>query len=351
MKTIIKFLTILLILNTLIFAQISIPSDNNISHTPETDDVKFIIASSLSTARWKPGLSSVDKFNQKLLDYKTEGLKLYSIKGKVNIFDSDVLTIEKYGTFSSTKHQSQLIKLYKEDKNKNATLSGLNISIKVFLLLKYFYLKDYNYLDALEYQYYSYQFSGLATNRTSAIFWYGETTNGIENKDFFKLSRESKIDFFTDFKENILYVIELANMIQNFPITSAKIGLYNIHWLKPLFLGSYSQNDIPIIHYTELVSSGMTLDLSHKFHQNFKTGINLSYGFDNHINYTNNSLDIDYYSYKFYLNYNQKIYSHSSYSIFTYGKVFSNKKIFQNNNFTLNNENVNGVSFGLQIVF
>ena len=175
-RTIVKLACICFAFNLTGYAKTITASKKVVS--PEQDDVKFIIDSSLSTARWKPGLSSIDKREQKLLDYKTEGLKLYSVKGTINIFDSDVLTIEKYGTFANTTSQRQLIKLYKEDKSHDTAIKGLNISVKVFLLLKYFYFKEYKYLDALEYQYSSYKFSGLASNSTPVLFWYGSTTNG-----------------------------------------------------------------------------------------------------------------------------------------------------------------------------
>lgn len=328
------------------------PTVEKVSQSVKENDVKFIAETSLSAAQWDPGVSLINDTNQKLLDYNTEGLNLYSIKGKINIFDSDVLTIEKYGSFAGTNSQAELLSNYKKDMSEDSALEGLNISVKAFLLLKHFYLKDYKYLEALEYQYSTYKFSAIATNMIDTIFWYGPTTEGIIEKDFFPLSKDSTISFFTDFNEHRLYVLELVDLVKSLPINSIKVGGYSTNWLKPTYLGSTDKTTgKPIIHHSEFISHGITFDIMHKFRDKVDIGFSLNYGFDNYINYTSNSLEVDYLSYDTYLNFSQNIYSAKLFEIYAHAKAFMSMKRFNSSGHDLNSEDVKGVSVGFNVVF
>ena len=339
-----------LVLPVIIYGK-TININQNTNQSVQNDDVKFIVDTSASSAQWQPGVSSIDRSDQKLLKFDTEGLNLYSIKGKINIFDSDVITIEKYGTFGGTQAQKQMLENLKQEKSDNSTLTGLNISIKAFLLLKYFYMNEYKYLDALEYQYSSYKFYGLAVNSVKTYFWYGKTNEGTIKKDFFPLSTDSKIKFYTDFKEHRLYLLELTDLFQSVPIDSIKAGVYSTNWLRPTFLKQYNQDQVPIIHFTEMTSEGIVLNFSQKIFNSLNLSFILNYGFDNYINYSSNSLKVDYVSYNVHLGYKHLIYKGSNYELFTNLEAFMSKKYLSADSVDLNNEDVKGALLGVSIVF
>ena len=174
---------------------------------------------------------------------------------------------------------------------------------------------------------------------------------GEIEKDYFPLSKGSTIGFYTDFNEHRLYILELASFIKSFPIDSIKVGIYSTNWLRPAYLGSLNQDQLPIIHHAELTSDGITLDIKHKFFDTLDTGISINYGLDNYINYTSNSLDVDYFSYDLYIDYMHNIYSHKQYDIYTNLRAFMSKKNFSSSGLDLDNEDVKGVSLGVSVVF
>ena len=315
----------------------------------KNDDVKFILESSLGTSSWEPGVTKVESIGKNLLDYDTSGLKYYSVKGKVNIFDTDVLEVEKYGTFSSGDEQKKLLKL--RSYNKDSALEGMNISVRAFALLKYFYFYENTLLDGLAYEYDYYNFYARATNNVDAIYWWGKTNRGDEGKEYVKLPKGSKIELTTEFHEHRLYLVDLKAYVKRFFLDSLQIGYFSTYWARESFAGVVTKNEQkPVIQTVLLESEGVSLLFKHRIkplHLDLK--LRYSYGLDNYIVVTQGHFDADYQAIDGLLDYRYDIYETNRYTVFTKLNLMYSAKWFDNAKYTLDTESVltAGISVGV----
>ncbi len=318
---------------------------------PKTDDVKFIIESLLNSTNWNPGESEIVGTNQKLLEYDTSGLKLYTIKAKINIFDTDVVEVEKYGTFEKGQEQEKLLK--QKEYNKNSAVEGLNISLRAFLIFKYFYLYEYDFLDDIEYQYDYYNFYAKAINNIDAIYWWGNSTKGEVFKDYVEYPKGSSIELTTEFNEHRLYIFDFKKYLQKFYIDSLKVGLFSTYWLKESFVGLTDQSGtLPVIQSVLLESKGVSLKVQHNIKKiNTSLKLRYNYGINNFVVVSNGYYDADYQSIDFLADYRYDIYSTLKYTIFTKADIMYSTKWFNNAEYTLDTEELFSVGLSLGIVF
>ena len=319
--------------------------------SPKTDDVKFIIESLLNSANWNPGESKIVDTNQKLLEYDTTGLKLYTLKGKINIFDTDVVEVEKYGTFEKGEDQEKLLKQKKY--NKNSAVEGLNISLRAFLVFKYFYLYEYDFLDDIEYQYDYYNFYAKAINNIDAIYWWGNDTKGEILKDYVKLPKGSLIELTTEFNEHRLYVFDFKKYVQRFYIDSLQVGIFSTYWLKESFIGFTDQTGtLPVIQTVLLESKGVSLKMQHDIKKiNTSLKLRYNYGINNFVVVSNGHYNANYQSIDFLADYRYDIYSTSKYILFTKADVMYSTKWFDNADYTLDTEKLFLVGLSLGMIF
>jgi len=333
--------------------KITSPSDENKSTTSvKSHDVKFIVETSLGSANWEPGTSEVKGMNIDLLDYDTSGLKLYSLKGKVNIFDTDVLELEKFGTFSSGDEQEKLLKL--KQYNKDSAFEGVNISFRAFLILKYFYLYNYDFLDDLEYQYDYYNFYAKATNNIDAIYWWGKQGEvGVEGENYIKIPKKSKIELTTEFNEHRFYAIDLKSYVKRFFIDSFKIGYFSTYWAKESFVGiTNSTGTTPVIQTVLLEAEGISFLLKHTF-KNINLDLNLryNYGLDNYIVLSQGYFDMDYYGIDFLMDYRYDIYEKPDLLAFAKLNMVYSAKWFDNDEVTMDTDRIFAFGISLGVMF
>jgi len=330
--------------------KIDTKDDDNLTSL-KSHDVKFVVESSLSSANWDPGTSRIVGTNQDLLDYDTEGLKLYRVTGKMNIFDTDVLTIEKYGTFESGSKQKDLLKLRKN--NNDSALEGVNFSVRAFLLLKYFYLYEYDFLDDIEYQYDYFDFYSKVVNNLDAIYWWGKKDSGHIDDDYVYIPKGSSMELTTEFKERRLYLIDLKSYLKRFFIDSFKIGYFSTDWIKESFIGVTARGSgMPVIQSVLLESKGISLQATHtieKLHIDLKLRYN--YGFENYVTISHNSYDSDYSSIDLLAYYRYDIYKTDKYLIFTKLNAVYSAKWFDAKDYTLNTDSIYSAGVSLGVVF
>jgi len=316
--------------------------------TPKNHDVKFIIESSLSMSSWDSGVSKIVGSNQNLLDYDTEGLKLYSVKGKVNIFDTDVFGIEKYGTFEKGKEQKELLKL--REYSKGSAIEGLNLSLRAFLIYKYFYLYSYDFLDDIEYQYDYYNFYAKVKNNIDVVYWWGVTNKG--NFDV-KLQKGHVSEFTTEFNEHRVYLLDFKRYFKRFFIDSLRVGLFRTYWVKESFVGITIENGtVPIIQHVLLESDGISLQAEYFIDKiNLDLKFRYNYGIESYVVVSNGYYNANYNSFDLLADYRYDIYENSKYSIFTKVNASYSGKWFDNYEYNLNNETVLSMAISLGIMF
>jgi len=95
------------------------------------------------------------------MNCETEGLYLGYGKLKLKLYDSDVFTLEKYGTLTSGENQSELLAEYKDDKKHDSALDGIRVSIQLMQIINYLFDKEW--LTGLNYEYNTKNFIGDAT--------------------------------------------------------------------------------------------------------------------------------------------------------------------------------------------
>jgi len=322
------------------------------SSSVKSHDVKFIVESFLGSANWEPGTSKIAGTGVDLLDYDTTGLKLYSVKGKVNIFDTDVLEVEKFGTFTSGDEQEKLLKL--KQYNKDSSFEGVNISLRAFLILKYFYLYNYDFLDDLEYQYDYYNFYAKATNNIDAIYWWGkENEVGVEGENYVNIPKGSRIELTTEFNEHRFYALDLKSYFKRFLIDSFKIGYFSTYWAKESFVGvTNSSGTIPVIQTVLLEAEGISFLLKHSM-KNIDLDLKLryNYGLDNYIVLSHKTFDTDYYGVDFMIDYQYDIYEKANWLLFTKLSAMYSAKWFDNDEVTMDTDRIFAFGLSLGVLF
>ncbi len=317
----------------------------------KNDDLKFAIEVGAKTDFWNPGLSG------NVLDYDTEGLFLAYGKLKVKLYDSDVFTVEKYGTLTSSDNQDDLLAAYKGDQKQESTIEGMRISLQLIKVINYLFDKEW--LDGLNYEYNTRNFIGSATLLQNSLYWYGKTANGVLGEDFALLERGNDLSFKTKFTSHKLSY-RFDNILKNLKGSYASVGVFDQEWSKPTFVGDTGLNgELPVVFDSNYYSKGLSATVGSR-EMNYDIRAYVDYGVDNEMkiiqkggNYTNYNKDVDIYTWGLKADYRfVDVYSTDIFATdIIMGAGMQYNQITQNGDIELDAETLYGVNAGVEIIF
>ncbi len=240
--------------------------------SPKNDDVKFAIEIGSKGGFWNPGLSG------NVMDYDAEGLYLGFGKLKVKLYDSDVFTIEKYGTLTSSNNQNELLAEYKDNKKRDSTIDGMKISLQLIKVINYLF--DKAWLDGLGYEFNTRDFIGSATLLQNVVFWRGKTQNGVLDEDYFQREVGQNLSFKTKFTSHKLFY-RFEDIIKQVKGSYISTGIFDEEWSKPTYVGDKALNDErPIVFDANYYSQGISGAVGIK-NSNYDIKAYLDYGINN----------------------------------------------------------------------
>jgi hypothetical protein len=319
--------------------------------SPKNDDVKFAIEIGSKGGFWNPGLSG------NVMNYETEGLYLGYGKLKLKLYDSDVFTLEKYGTLTSGENQSDLLEEYRDDKRHDSSLDGVRISIQLMKVINYLFDKEW--LTGLNYEYNTKNFIGDATLEQNSIYWYGKL-NGAENKeDFSLLEVGQRLAFKTKFTSHKLSY-RFENILKNLKGSYISTGIFDQEWSKPTFIGDTGLNgELPVVFDSNYYSKGISGAIG-MIDKNYDIKAYFDYGVDNEMkiiqkgdNYSDLDKDIDVYTMGLKADYRfMDVYSTNMFATdIIVGAGMQYNKITQNGSIDLDAETLYGLNAGVEIIF
>ena len=336
---------------------VGLKEDTNITKvSSKTDsrkdnDVQFAIEMGAKTDFWNPGLSG------NVLKYDAEGLFLGFGKLKVKFYDSDVFTIEKYGTLTSSDNQDNLLAEYKSDKKQESTIDGMRISLQLIKVINFLFDKEW--LDGLNYEYNTRNFIGSAKLLQNSVYWYGKTNGGIVGQDFSILERGNNLSFKTKFTSHKLSY-DFNNILKNIKGSYISFGIFDEEWSKPTFVGDTGLNgELPVVFDSNYYSKGISGSIGLK-DKNYDVKAYFDYGIDNEMkiiqkgdNYANYNQDIDMYAYGLKADYRfVDIYNTNSFATdIIIGAGMQYNQITQNGDIEFDAETLYGVNAGIEITF
>jgi len=319
--------------------------------TRKKDDVQFSIELGAKTDFWNPGVSG------NVLGYDTEGLLLGLGKFKVKIYDTEVLSLEKFQTFKSSTNQNNLLAEYQDDKKHESTIDGVRLSLHLMKMINYFFDKDW--LTGLNYEYNTRNFMGVGTLLQNSIYWYGNINGGVLNRDYSQLEKGNKLLFQTKFAGHKLFY-QFDNIVTSLKGSYISVGAFDETWSKPTFIGDSGLNgELPIIFDSNYYSKGITVGMGITTNSlDIKTYVD--YGLDNSMKIiqkdsssVNYSKDITMYMMGFSVNYRfADVYSNRLFNTdILIGTNMQYSKITEDQNKNLDAETLYGVNFGIEVTF
>ena len=319
----------------------------------KNDDVKFAIEVGGQTGFWNPGISG------NVMEYDTEGLFLGFGKLKVKLYDSDVFTLEKYGTLTSSENQDELLASYKNDKKQESAIDGIRVSLQLIQVINYLF--DKNWLNGLEYEYNTRDFMGSATLLQTSAYWYGKVNGGVLGEDYVQLEQGNQLSFKTKFTSHKLSYRfdDILDSLTGLKGSYLSTGIFDEEWSKPTFVGDTALNgERPVIFDSNYYSKGVSGKIGmKKAHYDINTYFD--YGVDNEMkiiqkgdNYSDLNKDIDIYTvglkgdYRF-----EDVYSTNLFATdIIIGAGVQYNKITQDNS-DLDAETLYGVNAGVEVIF
>lgn len=230
-------------------------NDENLSKSRKDDSFHMALEIGTKADMWNPGLSGT------ALDYDTEGLKLGYATLKVKLYDTDVVTLEKFNTLESSANQNALLEEYNKDRKGSSSLDGLRASIHFMKIINKLTGKEF--LNGLSYTYTTQNFIGNATLNEDAKYWYGNAPTGYEGIDFTSHVEGDVLSFKTKFEEHqLLYNGDYSDE-NNSQI--AYMGYFNSKWERPTSFSNLPATDgtaliFPATYKTEgLVIGGRSM--------------------------------------------------------------------------------------------
>jgi len=323
--------------------------DNN---SINTDSVKFAIEIGGKDDFWTPGIDG------NIIDYKTEGLLLNSAKLKIKLYDSNVFTFEKYGTFGSSDNQKDLLKIHKDDKKRESYLDGFRISVQLMKIMNYLFDKEW--MDGFNYEFDRRNFIGEANVLQNSVYWYGKLNGGILGEDYNIAEPTDTLSFKTKFTSHRLFYKfkNISNVLKGSYVLT---GVFDEEWSKPTVAGYTAFNgEMPVIfdanYYAQGVMGAVGVEeATYNIQTYFDYGINNEMkAIQKGENYSSLNRDVDMYMIGLKANYNfLNIYSKTN--LFTtnasIGARVQSTKITENTNVDVDAETLYGVHASIEVVF
>ena len=94
------------------------------------DDVKFIFNIGVKSQNYDM------KVDNNIFESDSEGVNLYNLNFKLNVYDSDILEFSKYGSLKGSDTQDELLTYYQENQ-KNSFYDGYYLTVQLFSLYSY----------------------------------------------------------------------------------------------------------------------------------------------------------------------------------------------------------------------
>ena len=250
-----RYIYLFSLLSLVVNAEEVLEIEDDNSSSRKSDTVQFAVEIGAKTNFWEPGIPG------NVLDYKTEGLYLGFGKLKLKLYNNDVFSVEKYGTFSNTSDQNDLLASYKDDRKRESSIDGIRVSLQVMKVINFLFDKEW--LTGLNYQFDTRNFLGEATLLQNSKYWYGSLTNGVPNEDFTRLEKGTNLAFKTKFTSHKLSY-RFEDLISFTKGDFFSIGAFDEEWSKPTFIGDSLLGEEPLLFDANYYSQGVSTSLGLK---------------------------------------------------------------------------------------
>lgn len=224
---------------------LTIEDDNGSSQ--KSDTVQFAVELGAKTNFWEPGIPG------NVFEYNTEGLYLGFGKLKLKLYNNDVFSFEKYGTFSNTSEQNELLAEFKDDQKRKSSIDGIRVSLQVMKVINFLFDKEW--LTGLNYEFNTRNFSGDATLLQTSSYGHG--------RDFTRLKVGTNLAFKTKFTSHKLSY-RFEDLISFTKGDYFSIGAFDEEWSKPTFVGDTNQGEEPLVFDANYYIQGVSTSLGVK---------------------------------------------------------------------------------------
>ena len=272
-----SFSIILFLFSSFLYAN---ENNRSIFDNPRYDSINLVTEVRGQVEYWSPGLSEDE--GQFLLKYDTEGLNVLLTKFKLQMHDSDIATYEFF--LSDTKNR--LKAEHKKNQQGEAYAEGVRWSIHIGKLLAYLF--DEDCLNNFKFEHTKRDFIGNLKiteedneigYKSNPCFWHGEDCEDPNSM----YEYGDRFTFETKFRQDKLFYT-FDNLYWD---SYASVGLFDISWAKPTFIGTYIIRELPVFFDAKYHSQGVSLDVGKKT-QNHDFKAYFDWGADNTMDLTDN---------------------------------------------------------------